>query len=261
MMICISGLTASGKTTLAKLLSERYKLEFVSVSDLLCQTLGIQDMTRKDRLVRWLRTSVESAESKRRPWDDRSTDLLALRQVRGQSAGNIVIETQTLPWLAAPDNDFLNILLDAPQETRVRRLQQLLTNITVDEARTIVQAKDLETREALCAAWGIDVGSQGMYAWYDLVVTSSNERTKRQSAKSIAVTAKIAVAAVDVYRAYCQKRQSGEIQNLTQKFCNVARTHKARLLKITSLLLSYSQAPNPDHDWIYRRWAEVGCSS
>ena len=150
MRLVISGLTAAGKTTLARKLADRFALDYVSASTLLRQTLG-------DTSEHWtpeldLRRNDLSLE--------RKVDLLVQDTFR--QSEHAVFDCWGLPWLT--DNvpgPAVFIWIESDPESRFRKcfvsyLERGAPK-TYDECRNIVIAKDAKSREIFMANWGFDI--------------------------------------------------------------------------------------------------------
>jgi cytidylate kinase len=148
--LVISGLTAAGKTTLARKLADQFTLDYVSASTLLRQTLG-------DTSGHWspeldLRRNDLSLE--------RKVDLLVQDAFR--QSEHAVFDCWGLPWLTGDvTGPAVFIWIESDPESRFRKcfvsyLERGAPK-TYDECRDIVIAKDAKSREIFMANWGFDI--------------------------------------------------------------------------------------------------------
>jgi cytidylate kinase len=154
MRLVISGLTAAGKTTLARKLSDRFALDYISASTILRQVLG-------DTSGHWTPA-----------FDLRRNDLSLERRVDHmvheafQRSSDAVFDCWGLPWIAHLVEDDVSvpavfIWIESDWESRYRKCfvsylerGELKTS---DECRDIVIAKDTKSREIFLANWGFDI--------------------------------------------------------------------------------------------------------
>jgi cytidylate kinase len=151
-VICICGLTASGKSTVARRVAERYGLRVYSGGDAL-KVLAIEAGYKPLNRGWW-----ESKEGLRflqqRRCDlgfDRKVDAKLLEYAE---QGNVVLDSWTMPWLF--DNGF-NIWIDASKDVRVKRLAKR-DNLSLMEALKILEEKEETTQEIYKKLYGFSLG-------------------------------------------------------------------------------------------------------
>lgn len=150
MRLVISGLTAAGKTTLARKLADQFTLDYVSASTILRQALG-------DTSGHWtpaldLRRNDLSLE--------REVDRLVRETFRRSE--HAVFDCWGLPWTAGEVTDpAVFIWMESDPESRYRKCfvsyLERGTPKTYDECRDMVIAKDAKSREIFIANWGFDI--------------------------------------------------------------------------------------------------------
>lgn len=150
MRLVISGLTAAGKTTLARKLADQFTLDYVSASTILRQTLG-------DTSGHWtpaldLRRNDLSLE--------RKVDHLVQEAFR--QSEHAVFDCWGLPWIAGDvTGPAVFIWIGSDPESRFRKCfvsyLERGTPKTYDECRDIVIAKDAKSHEIFMANWGFDI--------------------------------------------------------------------------------------------------------
>jgi len=151
-VICISGMTGSGKSTVAKKLADKYGLGYFSGGNAL-RTLAHEEGYESDMRGWW-----ETAEGLRflqqrigDPAFDRRIDekLLELAE-----QGNVVLDSWTMPWLL---KEGFKIWLEASPQVRAKRVVNR-DNISIEEAVKALKEKDERTRQIYNGLYGFDLG-------------------------------------------------------------------------------------------------------
>ena len=152
LVICISGMTGSGKSTVAKKLAAKYGLDYFSGGNAL-RTLAREEGYDSDMRGWW-----ETAEGLRflqqrmgDPAFDRRIDekLLELAE-----QGNVVLDSWTMPWLL---KEGFKIWLEASPQVRAKRVVNR-DNISIEEAVKALKEKDERTRQIYNGLYGFDLG-------------------------------------------------------------------------------------------------------
>jgi len=151
-VICISGMTGSGKSTVAKKLADKYGLGYFSGGNAL-RTLAHEEGYESDMRGWW-----ETAEGLRflqqrmgDPAFDRRIDekLLELAE-----QGNVILDSWTMPWLL---KEGFKIWLEASPQVRAKRVVNR-DNISIEEAVKALKEKDERTRQIYNGLYGFDLG-------------------------------------------------------------------------------------------------------
>ena len=151
-VICVSGMTGSGKSTVAKKLADKYGLGYFSGGNAL-RTLAHEEGYESDMRGWW-----ETAEGLRfiqqrmgDPAFDRRIDekLLELAE-----QGNVVLDSWTMPWLL---KEGFKIWLEASPQVRAKRVVNR-DNISIEEAVKALKEKDERTRQIYNGLYGFDLG-------------------------------------------------------------------------------------------------------
>ncbi|HLD60236.1 MAG TPA: cytidylate kinase family protein [Candidatus Bilamarchaeaceae archaeon] len=138
MKIAITGLTASGKNTLAELVAKElsYKLVEPTFKDLAKEEgislMEFQKKAEKDHNI------------------DKKFDDLLKKQV---SKGNCVVSTWLGPWIVNPD---ITIQLFAPLDIRAMRVSKR-DKMPLDKAKKHVQERDNSNRKRYLDVYNIDI--------------------------------------------------------------------------------------------------------
>ena len=151
-VICISGLAATGKSTLAKRLAESLNLRYVSGGDGL-KMLAVERGYRPGGREWWeTEDGMRFLEERlRNPEFDKLVDQKLIELAK---AGDVVIDSWVLPWLYRGG---FNIWLKARTEVRAERMARR-SGISVEEARKLLEKRDSESIELYKKLYGIEVG-------------------------------------------------------------------------------------------------------
>jgi len=151
-VICISGMTGSGKSTVAKKLAAKYGLDYFSGGNAL-KTLA-QDEGYNPDVTGWWETAEGLRFLQQRMGDpafDRRIDekLLELAE-----QGNVVLDSWTMPWLL---KEGFKIWLEASPQVRAKRVVNR-DDISIEEAVKALKEKDERTRQIYDGLYGFDLG-------------------------------------------------------------------------------------------------------
>lgn len=151
-IICVSGMAATGKSTLARKLAENLGMRYVSGGDALKQ-LAVDRGYRAGGKGWWetpqgLKFLDERSTN---PEFDKLVDQKLVELIRG---GDVIVDSWVLPWLF---EDGFKIWLNASRDVRARRLAKR-SRLGIDSAKTILQKKDDESREIYQRLYGVSLG-------------------------------------------------------------------------------------------------------
>jgi len=151
-VICVSGLAATGKSTLARRLAESLNLRYVSGGDGL-KMLAVERGYRPGGREWWeTEEGMRFLEERlRNPEFDKLVDQKLIELAK---AGDVVIDSWVLPWLYRGG---FNIWLKAKAEVRAERMARR-SGISVEEARRLLEKRDSESIELYRRLYGIEVG-------------------------------------------------------------------------------------------------------
>lgn len=173
MLITISGVPGSGKTTVAKLLATRLGLPHVYAGDLY----------RQEAKRRGLSLDKFNELSEQDHSIDRSLDAQMAERAR---QGNVVLEGRLAGYLAADNGlDALKVWLDASDEVRARRVAEREAadwQAVLEENR----ARHGSDSKRYKAIYGYDLADVGVYD----VVLSTDDRTPEQLVDELVAAAR-----------------------------------------------------------------------
>lgn len=151
-VICISGMTGSGKSTVAKRLADKYGLGYFSGGNAL-RALAQEEGYASD--VRgWWETSEGLNFLQQRmgnPAFDKKIDEKLLELA---AEGNVVLDSWTMPWLL---NEGFKVWLEASPQVRAKRVVTR-DSISIEEALKALTEKDELTRQIYKSLYGFDLG-------------------------------------------------------------------------------------------------------
>lgn len=151
-IICISGLAGSGKSTVAKRIAEYYGLKYYSGGDALkaiAAEMGYEKTEKgwweTDRGKDFLNKRLENLDL------DKRVDEKMFNWAR---EGNVVLDSWTMPWLL---KEGLKIWLDASEDVRAQRIAER-DGISVEEALRRMRERESKTKEIYKRLYGFKLG-------------------------------------------------------------------------------------------------------
>ena len=151
-VICISGMTGSGKSTVAKRLAAKYGLGYFSGGNAL-KTLAQEEGHDSD-IRGWWETPQGLKFLQQRMGDPAFDKRIDEKMLELAKQGNVVLDSWTMPWLL--DEGF-KIWLEASPQVRAKRVVKR-DGISIEEAVTAMKEKDEKTREIYKSLYGFDLG-------------------------------------------------------------------------------------------------------
>jgi len=165
-VICISGMAGTGKSTISKKLAEKYNLKCYSGGDALKELAKAEgyDVSRQGwwESPEGLNFLRERAND---PKFDKSVDAELLKYAH---QGNVLLDSWTMPWLL---KEGFKIWLMASIEKRAARVAER-DKITVNEAFKVLEEKENRTKAIYKKLYGFVLGED--FAPFNLVLDTDN---------------------------------------------------------------------------------------
>lgn len=170
LVICIAGMTGSGKSTVAKRLAERYGLKYVSGGNALkalAAEMGYKTQERgwweTEEGTKFLQQRMDNLEF------DRKIDEKLMEVAKD---GNVILDSWTMPWLLKKG---FKIWLEANVDVRTKRTTKR-DNLGFKEALARVKEKDEQTKAIYKKLYGFDLGTD--FAPFDFVLDTNRLETE-----------------------------------------------------------------------------------
>jgi len=151
-IVCISGMAGSGKSTVARKLAKKYRLRYCSGGEAL-KALAIAEGYKPLERGWW-----ESDEGRRflekRLQDRKFDDAVDKKLLELAEGGNVVLDSWTMPWLLKKG---FKVWLEASAEKRAERTAKR-DRISVKEALKALRSKEEQTRAIYKKLYGFILG-------------------------------------------------------------------------------------------------------
>ncbi len=152
-VICISGMTGSGKSTVAKRLADKYGLDYFSGGNAL-KTLAQEEGYNPD-VTGWWETAEGLKFLQQRMGDPVFDKRIDEKLLELAEQGNVVLDSWTMPWLL---NWGFKVWLEASPQVRAKRVVNR-DSISIEEAIKALTEKDERTRQIYKKLYGFDLGN------------------------------------------------------------------------------------------------------
>jgi CMP/dCMP kinase len=180
MNIVISGLTAAGKTTHARLLATHLGFNYVSASQLLAAAAGIE-VTSEEHW--WVANGPRLAAARRSGGVDEDIDRQLVALAQGKD--NTVFDAWALPWTSNAPMIRIWLQSDFPSRCRKCFVSHLGEGVSYSDCVATVEEKDAESQAIFEKLYGFDLYSD--HDIFDVIVDLSGlipqptEECSRQS--------------------------------------------------------------------------------
>ena len=165
-VICISGMTGSGKSTMARRLATRYGLDYFSGGNAL-KALA-QEEGYNSNIRGWWETAEGLSFLEQRKGDPAFDKKIDEKLLELAEKGNVVLDSWTMPWLL---KEGFKIWLEASPRVRAKRVVKR-DRITVKEALKALTEKDKRTREIYRNLYGFELGHD--LSPFNLILTTDD---------------------------------------------------------------------------------------
>jgi cytidylate kinase len=152
-VICVSGMTGSGKSTVAKRLADKYGLDYFSGGNAL-KTLAQEEGYNPD-VTGWWETAEGLKFLQQRMEDPAFDKRIDEQLLELAKQGNVVLDSWTMPWLL---NEGFKVWLEASPQVRAKRVMNR-DSISIEEAMKALTEKDEQTRQIYKKLYGFDLGN------------------------------------------------------------------------------------------------------
>ena len=151
-VICISGMTGSGKSTVAKKLADKYGLGYFSGGNAL--KILAQEEGYDSDVSGWWETTEGLNFIKQRMADPVFDKKIDEKLLELAAEGNVVLDSWTMPWLL---KEGFKVWLEASPQVRAKRVVTR-DSISDEEALKALTEKDERTRQIYKSLYGFDLG-------------------------------------------------------------------------------------------------------
>jgi cytidylate kinase len=152
-VICISGMTGSGKSTVAKRLADRYGLDYLSGGNAL-KNLAQEEGYNSD-VTGWWETAEGLKFLQQRMEDPAFDKRIDEKLLELAEQGNVILDSWTMPWLL---NEGFKVWLEASPQVRAKRVMNR-DSISIEEALKALTEKDEQTTQIYKNLYGFDLGN------------------------------------------------------------------------------------------------------
>ena len=166
MIICISGLAGTGKSTLAKRLAEKYHLRWHSGGDTLKALAS--DEGYDPSKPGWWESPMGLKFLKQREIDPKFDEAVDHKLLEYAEQGNVILDSWTMPWLLKTG---FKIWLMASIEKRAQRVAKR-DKISVEKALQVLKEKEDRTKTIYKKLYGFTLGED--FKPFDLVLDTDN---------------------------------------------------------------------------------------
>jgi cytidylate kinase len=166
LVVCISGMAGTGKSTLAKKIAQKYNLKYYSGGDAL-RALAVQKGYNSNVNGWW--ESPDGLrfleERKNDACFDKAVDEKLLEYA---AQGNVLLDSWTMPWLVKQG---FKIWLAASVEKQAERISRR-DNMTIEESLQALKEKETRTKAIYKKLYGFSLGED--FAPFNLVLDTDN---------------------------------------------------------------------------------------
>jgi len=166
LVICVSGMAGTGKSTVAKKLAKRYGLRYYSGGDAL-KELAVEEGYDASKIGFWESpVGIEFLKQRENdPKFDTTVDQKLLEQAKH---GNVLLDSWAMPWLVKGG---FKIWLMASIEKRAERVAKR-DNLTVEKALEMLEEKESRTKAIFEKLYGFKLDED--FKPFHLVLDTDN---------------------------------------------------------------------------------------
>jgi cytidylate kinase len=161
-VLCISGLAGSGKSTVARKLAEKYRLRYYSGGDALMALALEKGYSPLER--GWWESKEGLSFLKKRGKDSQFDEAVDKKLLEAAEEGNVVLDSWAMPWLL---HKGFKIWLEVSVEKRAQRIAGR-DCISFEEALTALKQKEKQTKAIYRKMYGFSLGED--FAPFNLIL-------------------------------------------------------------------------------------------
>jgi CMP/dCMP kinase len=170
LVICISGMAGTGKSTLAKKLAEKYGLRYYSGGD------ALKDLAKDEgydtSVQGWWESPVGLQFLQTRLSDPKFDKAVDDKLLEYACQGNVLLDSWTMPWLLKGG---FKIWLEASFQKRAARVAER-DSMTLEQAVKVLAEKEGRTKAIYKSLYGFTLGED--LAPFDFVLDTDNLNAK-----------------------------------------------------------------------------------
>ena len=165
-VVCISGMAGTGKSTLAKKLAKKYKLKYYSGGDALKELAKDEGYNPSSR--GWWESPDGLSFLKKREKNLKFDKAVDDKLLEYAQQGNVLLDSWAMPWLLKTG---FKIWLVASEEKRAERIAKR-DKITVKKALQVLKEKEARTKAIYKKLYGFTLGED--FDPFNLVLDTDN---------------------------------------------------------------------------------------
>jgi cytidylate kinase len=151
-VVCISGMAGTGKSTLAKKIAKKYNLKYYSGGDALKDLAVDQGYNSKSQ--GWWESSSGLEFLAKREQHLKFDKLVDKKLLEYAKKGNVLLDSWTMPWLLEYG---FKIWLAASENKRTERIAKR-DKLTKSQARKVLKEKEARTKNIYKKLYGFNLG-------------------------------------------------------------------------------------------------------
>jgi len=165
-VVCISGMAGTGKSTLAKKLAQKYKLKYYSGGDALKELAKDEGYNPSSR--GWWESPEGLSFLKKREKNLKFDKAVDDKLLEYAQQGNVLLDSWAMPWLLKTG---FKIWLAASEKKRAERIAKR-DKISVKEALHVLKEKEARTKAIYKKLYGFRLGED--FEPFNLVLDTDN---------------------------------------------------------------------------------------
>jgi cytidylate kinase len=165
-VVCISGMAGTGKSTLAKKLAQKYKLKYYSGGDALKELAKDEGYNSSSR--GWWESPEGLSFLKKREKNLKFDKAVDDKLLEYAQQGNVLLDSWAMPWLLKTG---FKIWLVASEEKRAERIAKR-NKIAIKEALQVLKEKEARTKAIYKKLYGFTLGED--FDPFNLILDTDN---------------------------------------------------------------------------------------